>query len=129
MTPGPTEFDRAALQALVAAAAEEFDADVLVLVCDGSKVRMGASEGGGLDARVILSQCLRRLNELEEDPPDATIRAFVRVAGENLGNDQVVLIIREQAELWVAAGAGARGRVRDILNDALQSVGGERRRR
>jgi len=129
VTPGPKEFDHATLQAVVAAAAEEFEGDIVMLVCEAGRVRIGASEGGGLDVRVILSQCLRRLNELEEDPPDATIRAFVRVACENLGNNQVVLIVRERDEVWLASGAGARGKVRDILNDALQSVGGERRRR
>jgi hypothetical protein len=56
-------FDRAALQAVVAAAAEEFDGDILLLVRDGSKIRLGASEGAGLDARVVLSQCLSRLSE------------------------------------------------------------------
>jgi hypothetical protein len=123
------EFDRSALQAVVAAAAEEFDGDILLLVRDGSKMRLGASESGGLDARVIISQCLSRLDELEEQDLDTTTRAFVRVASEDLNNDQVLLIVREDGDLRLASGAGARGKVRDMLNDALQAVGGERRRR
>jgi hypothetical protein len=123
------DFDRSALQAVVAAAAEEFDGDVLLLVRDGSKLRLGASEGGGLDARVILSQCLSRLSELEEQTLDLTRRAFVRVAAEDLQNDQLLLIVREQGDIRLASGAGAHGKVRDMLNDALQTVGGERRRR
>lgn len=122
-------FDRSALQAVVAAATEEFDADILLLVRDGGKVRMGASEGGGLDARVILSQCLSGLSEKEEQTVDTTTRAFVRVASENLGNDQVLLIVREQGDVRLASGAGAHGKVREMLNDALHAVGGERRRR
>ena len=122
-------FDRSALQAVVAAAAEEFDADVLLVVRDGAKIRLGASEGGGLDARVILAQCLSGLNALEEQTLDATTRAFVRVVSEDLGNDQMLLIVREQGGLRLASGAGVHGRVRDMLNDALQAVGGERRRR
>jgi len=58
-------FDRSALQAVVAAAAEEFDGEIMLLVRDGSKMRLGASESAGLNARMILSQCLRRLNQLE----------------------------------------------------------------
>jgi hypothetical protein len=123
-------FDRSALQAVVAAAAEEFDGEILLLVRDGSKMRLGASESAGLNARVILSQCLRRLNELEEQTLDTTARAFVRVASEDLKNDQVVLlIVRAQGDIRLAPGAGARGKVRDMLDDALQSIGGERRRR
>jgi hypothetical protein len=122
-------FDRTALQAVVATAAEEFDGDILLLVRDGSKMRLGASEGGGLDARVIIAQCLSRLNELEEQTPDTTARALVRVASEDLENDQLLLIVREQGELLLAPGAGAQGKVRDMLNDALQSVGSEHRRR
>ena len=121
-------FDRSALQAVVAAAAEEFDGEILLLVRDGSKMRLGASEGGGLDARVIISQCLSRLNELEEQTLDATTRAFVRVASEDLHNDQVLLIVRDQGDVWLASGAGAAGKVGHMLNDALQAVGGERRR-
>ncbi len=123
------DFDRSALQAVVAAAAEEFDGDILLLVRDGSKMRLGASESGGLDARVILSQCLSRLSELEEQTLDTTTRAFVRVASEDLKNNQVLLIVREQGEVRLASGAGAHGKVRDMLNDALQALGGERRRR
>ena len=122
-------FDRSALQAVVAAAAEEFDGDILLLVRDGTKIRLGASEGGGLDARVILSRCLSRLNELEEQTLDTTSRAFVRVASEDLNNDQLLLIVREQGDVRLASGAGAHGKVREMLNDALQAVGGERRRR
>lgn len=122
-------FDRSALQAVVAAAAEEFDGDILVLVRDGRKMRLGASESGGLDARVILAQCLNRLNELEAQTLDTTTRAFVRVVSEDLENDQVLLIVREQGEIRLASGAGAHGKERDMLNDALQVVGGERRRR
>jgi hypothetical protein len=121
--------DRSALQAVVAAAAEEFDGDILLLVRDGSKVRLGASEGGGLDARVILSQCLSRLKELEEQTPDTLTRAFVRVASEDLENDQLLLIVRERGGIRLASGAGAHGKVRDIVNDALHGAGGERRRR
>ena len=123
-------FDRSALQAIVAAAAEEFDGEILLLVRDGSKMRLGASESGGLNARVILSECLRRLNQLEEQTLDTTTRAFVRVVSEDLKNDQVVLlIVRGQGDIRLACGAGARGKVRDMLDDALQSIGGERRRR
>ena len=117
------------MQAVVAAAAEEFDGDILLVVRDGSKMRVGASEGGGLDAQVILSQCLRRLNELEKQTLDTTTRAFVRVAAEDLENDQLLLIVREQGDVRLASGAGAHGKVREMLNDALQAVGGERRRR
>ena len=123
-------LDRAALQAVVAAAAEEFDEEILLLVRDGSKMRLGASESGGLNARVILSQCLRRLNELEEQTLDTTTRAFVRVVSEDLKNDQVVLlIVRGHGDIRLASGAGAQGKARDMLNDALQALGGERRRR
>ena len=122
-------FDRSALQAVVAAAAEEFDADILLLVRDGSKIRLGASEGAGLDARVVLSQCLSRANELEQQPLDTTTRAFIRVASEDLKNDQLLLIVREQGEVRLASGAGAHGKVPEMLNDALQAIGGERRRR
>jgi hypothetical protein len=123
-------FDRSALQAVVAAAAEEFDGEILLLVRDGSKMRVGASESAGLNARVILPHCLRRLNELEEQPLDTTTRAFVRVVSEDLNNDQIVLlIVRGQGDIRLASGAGAQGKVRDMLNDALQAIGGERRRR
>ena len=123
-------FDRSALQALVAAAWEEFDGEILLLVRDGSKMRLGASESGGLNARVILSECLSRLNQLEEQPLDMTTRAFVRVVSEDLKNDQVVLlIVRGQGDIRLASGAGAHGKVRDMLDDALQSIGGERWRR
>jgi hypothetical protein len=123
-------FDPSALQALVAAAWEEFDGEILLLVRDGSKVRMGASESGGLNARVILAECLRRLHQLEEQTLDTTTRAFVRVVSEDLQNDQVVLlIVRGQGEIRLASGAGAHGKVRAMLDDALQSIGGERRRK
>ena len=123
------QFDRSALQAVVAAAAEEFDAEILMLVRDGSRMRLGASESGGLNARIILSQCLSRLNQLEEQPLDTTTRAFVRVVSEDLKNDQVVLlIVRSRNDIRLASGAGAQGKVRDMLNDALQAIGGERRR-
>jgi hypothetical protein len=123
-------LDRSALQAVVAAAAEEFDEEILLLVRDGSKMRLGASESGGLNARVILSQCLKRLNELEEQTLDTATRAFVRVVSEELKNDQVLLlIVRGQGDIRLASGAGAHGKVRDMLNDALQVIGGERRRR
>jgi hypothetical protein len=123
-------FDRSALQAAVAAAAEEFDGEILLLVRDGSKMRLGASESAGLNARVILSQCLRSLNQLEEQPLDATARAFVRVVSEDLKNDQLVLlIVRGQGDIRLAFGAGAHGKVHDMLNDSLQAIGGERRRR
>jgi hypothetical protein len=123
-------FDRSALQAVGAAAAEEFDGEILLLVRDGRKMRLGASESAGLNARVILAQCLRRLNELEEQTLDPTARVFVRVVSEDLKNDQVVLlIVREQGDIRLAAGAGAHGKVRDMLNDALQAIGGERLRR
>jgi hypothetical protein len=123
------QFDRSALQAVVAAAAEEFDGDILLLVRDGSRMRLGASEGGGLDARVIISQCLSRLNELEQQTPDTITRAFVRVISEDLKNDQVLMIVREQGDVRLASGAGAHGKVREMLNDALETVGSERRRR
>ena len=124
------QFDRSALQAIVAVAWEEFDAEVLLLVRDGSKMRLGASESGGLNARVILSECLRRLHQLEEQTLDTTIRAFIRVVSEDLNNDQIVLlIVRGQCDIRLACGAGAHGKVRDMLNDALQTIGGERRRR
>ena len=123
------QLDRSAMQAVVAAAAEEFDGDILLLVRDGSKIRLGASEGGGLDARVILAQCLSRLNELEERTLDTISRAFVRVASEDLNNDQLLLIVREQGDLRLASGAGAYGKVRAMLDDALEAVGGEHRRR
>jgi hypothetical protein len=124
-------LDRSALQAVVAAAAEEFDGEILLLVRDGGgKMKLGASESAGLDARVILPQCLRRLNELEEQTLDTTTRAFVRVVSEDLKNDQVVLlIVRGHGDIRLASGAGAHGKVRDMLNDALQAIGGERRRR
>jgi hypothetical protein len=124
------QFDRSALQAVVAAAAEEFDGEILLLVRHGNKIRLGASESAGLNARTILSQCLRRLNQLEEQTLDTTARAFVRVVSEDLENDQMVLlIVREQGDIRLTPGAGARGKVRDMLNDALQAIGGERRRR
>jgi len=123
------QLDRSALQAVVAAAAEEFDAEILLLIRDGGRMRLGASESGGLNARVILSECLRRLNQLEEQPLDTTTRAFVRVVSEDLKNDQVVLlIVRGQGDIRLASGAGAHGKMRDMLNDALQTIGGERRR-
>src|SRR5271170_4482485 len=101
------DFDRSALRAVVAAAAEEFDGEILLLVRDGSKVRLGASESAGLNARVILSQCLRRLNQLEEQTLDTTTRAFVRVVSEDLNNDRVVLlIVRGHGEIRLASGAG-----------------------
>ena len=124
------QFDRSALQAVVAAAAEEFDGEILLLVRDGSKMRLGASESGGLNARVILSRCLSCLNQLEEQTLDTTTRAFVRVVSEDLKNDQVVLlIVRERGDIRLASGAGAHWKVRDMLNDAMQAIGGERRRR
>jgi hypothetical protein len=124
------QFDRSALQAVVAAAAEEFDGEILLLVRDGSKMRLGASESGGLNARVILSQCLNRLDQLEKQPLDTTTRAFVRVVSEDLRNDQVVLlIVRGRSDIRLASGAGSHGKVRDMLNDALQAIGGEHRRR
>ena len=49
---------------------------------------------------------------------------------EDLKNDQVVLlIVRGQGDIRLACGAGAHGKVRDMLDDALQSIGGEGRRR
>jgi hypothetical protein len=123
-------FDRSALQAVVAAAAEEFDSEILLLVRDGSKMRLGASESAGLNARVVLSQCLRRLSQLEEQTLDTTARAFVRVVSEDLKNDQLVLlIVRGQEDIQLAFGAGAHGKVHDMLNDSLQAIGGEHRRR
>lgn len=123
-------FDRSVLQAVVAAAVEEFDGEILLLLRDGRKMRLGASESAGLNARVILSQCLRRLNQLEDQTLDTTTRAFVRVVSEDLKNDQIVLlIVRGQDDIRLASGAGAHGKVRDMLDDALQSIGGERRRR
>jgi hypothetical protein len=122
-------FDRSALQAVVAAAAEEFDGEILLLVRDGSKIRLGASESAGLNARAILAQCLRSLNQLEEQALDTTTQAFVRVVSEELKNDQVMLlIVRGQRDIRLTPGAGASGKVRDMLNDALQAIGGERRR-
>ena len=124
------QFDRSALRAVVAAAAEEFDGEILLLVRDGSKIRLGASESAGLNARVILAQCLRRLNQLEAQVLDTTARAFIRVVSEDLKNDQVVLlIVREHDDIRLASGAGAQGKVRNMLDDALESLGGERRRR
>lgn len=123
------ELDRSALQALVAAAWEEFGEEILLLVRDGSKTRLGASESAGLNARTILSQCLRRLSQLEEQTPDPIAQAFVRIASEDLNNDQVVLlIVQGQQNFRLASGRGARGRVRDMLNDALQALGGQDRR-
>jgi hypothetical protein len=123
-------FDHSALRAVVAAAVEEFDGEILLLVRDGSKMRLGASETGGLNARVILAKCLRRLNQLEEQVLDTAARAFIRVVSEDLKNDKVVLlIVRGQDDIRLAFGAGAHGKVRDMLDDALQSIGGERRRR
>ena len=130
MTAEAQDFDHAALRAVVAAAVEEFDGEILLLVRDGSRIRLGASESAGLNARVILSQCLRRLNELEEQTLDTTTRAFVRVVSEDLKNDRMVLlIVREAGDIRLAYGVGARGKVRDMLSDALQAVGGERLRR
>ncbi len=124
------QFDRSALQAVVAAAWEEFGGEILLLIRDGSKTRMGASESAGLNARVILSQCLRRLNQLEAQAPDAIARAFVRVVSEDLNNDQIVLVIVQgEDDIRLASGAGAQGKVRALLDDALQAIGGERRRR
>src|SRR5215469_15083500 len=124
------QFDRSALQAVVAAAAEEFDGEILLLVRDGSKMRLGASESGGLNARLILSQCLSRLDQLEEQPLDTTTRAFVRVVSEDLKNDQVVLlIVHGRSDIRLASGAGSHGKVRDMLSDALQAIGGQHRRR
>ncbi len=124
------QFDRSALQAVVAAAWEEFGGEILLLIRDGSKTRMGASESAGLNARVILSQCLRRLNQLEAQTPDAVARAFVRVVSEDLNNDQIVLVIVQgEDDIRLASGAGAQGKVRAMLDDALQAIGGERRRR
>src|SRR5207237_6085381 len=101
----------------------------MLLVRDGSKMRLGASEGGGLDARVILSQCLSRLNELEEQTPDTTMRAFVRVASEDLNNDRLLLIVRgRQGDVRLASGVGAHRTLREMLSDALQTVDGEHRR-
>src|ERR1700693_1778591 len=123
-------LDRSALRAVVAAAAEEFDGEILLLVRDGSQMRLGASESAGLNARVILAQCLSRLNQLEEQALDTTARAFIRVVSEDLKNDQVVLlIVREEGDIRLASGAGAHGKVRDMLNDALQAIGGGSRRR
>jgi hypothetical protein len=122
-------FDRSALQAVVTAAAEEFEGEILLLVRDGSKMRLGASESAGLNARLILSQCLRGLNQLEEQTLDTAALAFVRVVSEELKNDQVVLlIVRGQRDIRLTAGAGSRGKVRDMLEDALNAIGGERRR-
>jgi hypothetical protein len=122
-------FDHSALQAIVAAAWEEFDGEILLLVRDGSKIRLGASEAGGLNARAILSECLSRLNQLELQVLDITTRAFVRVVSEDLNNDQLVLlIVRGQGDIRLACGPGAHGKVRDMLNDALQTIGRERRR-
>jgi len=122
-------LDRSVLQAVVAAAWEEFGGEILLLVRDGSRTRLGASESGGLNARVILSQCLRRLDQLEEQTPDPIAQAFVRVASEDLNNDQVVLlIVQGQRDVRLASGRGAKGKVRDMLSDALHAIGGERRR-
>jgi hypothetical protein len=122
-------FDRPALQAVVAAAWEEFEGEILLLVRNGSKVRLGASESGGLNARVILSQCLSSLNRLEEQTPDMTEQAFIRVVSEDLKSDQLVLlIVQGQGDIRLTYSAGARGKVRGMLNDALQGLGGERRR-
>jgi len=41
----------------------------------------------------------------------------------------VLLIVRGQDDIRLASGIGAHGKVRDMLNDALQAIGGERRRR
>ncbi len=124
------QLDRSILQAVVAAAAEEFDGEILLLIRDGSKVRLGASESAGLNARVILAQCLRSLHQLEEQTSDTTARAFVRVVSEDLQNDRLVLlIVRGQSDIRLASGDGARGKVRAMLEDALQAIGGERRRR
>jgi hypothetical protein len=78
---------------------------------------------------LFLSQCLSCLNELEKQTLDKTTRAFVRVASEDLNNDQVLRIVREQGDVQLASGAGAHGKVREMLNDALQAKGGERRER
>ena len=79
---------------------------------------------------MILSECLSRLNQLEEQTLDITTRAFVRVVSEDLKNDQLVLlIVRGQGDIRLAFSAGAHRKVRDMLNDALQALGGERRRR
>jgi len=123
-------LDRSALQAVVAAAAEEFDSEILLMVRDGRKMRVGASESAGLNARVILAQCLKRLDQLEAQPLDTTARAFVRVVSDELKNDQfALLIVRGQGDIRLASGAGAHGKLHDMLSDALQAIGGERQRR
>jgi hypothetical protein len=69
------------------------------------------------------------VNQLVAEPLDTTTRASVRVVSEDLKNDRVVLlIVRGQDDIRLASGAGAHGRVRDMLDDALHSIGGERRR-
>jgi hypothetical protein len=123
-------FDHSSLRAAVAAAAEEFDGEILLLARDGRKIRLGASESAGLNARVILSQCLSRLNQLQEQPPDATTQAFIRVVSEELKNDRLLLlIVRGRDDIRLASGAGAHGKVRDMLDDALQAIGGRGQRR
>jgi hypothetical protein len=39
------------------------------------------------------------------------------------------LIVRGQEDIQLAFGAGAHGKVHDMLNDSLQAIGGEHRRR
>ena len=79
---------------------------------------------------MILAECLKRLNQLEEQSLDTRTRAFVRVVSEELKNDEVLLlIVRGHGDIRLASGAGTHGKVRDMLDDALQSMGGERRRR
>ena len=50
--------------------------------------------------------------KLEEQTLDTTTRAFVRVASEDLKNDQMLLIEREQDDVRLAAG-GYQGKARD----------------
>jgi hypothetical protein len=47
---------------------------------------------------------------------------------ESLQNDQLVLIVLAEGDIRLIPGAGAHGKVRDMLNDALQAIGGEHRR-
>jgi hypothetical protein len=89
-------FDRSALQAFLAAAWEEFHGEVLLLVRDGSRIKLGPSESGGLNARVIGSECLSRLNQLEEHTLDTTARAFVRLLTAALiGGEQNGIVVRD----------------------------------
>ena len=52
--------------------------------------------------RKLVSRCLSRLHELEEQTLDTITRAFIRVASEDLENDKLLLIVREQAEVRLA---------------------------